>query len=191
MRRWAVVLILIGLVPLLGAQTRSDYVEAELERLVSQSPKMHYHKLLEFHEKKLERIYQARIKGADAELKDALQKAQKEWIDFYKAERVVGAIEHAEGSGSYMHTMGRRLHILKARTHQLATPYLQGWPEVPRVPDVGAFAEPGPKVHTVRKGETLSGIARQYDVSVKELIRLNGLADPDRIRVGQRLRIPD
>ncbi|MBL4567598.1 MAG: LysM peptidoglycan-binding domain-containing protein, partial [Porticoccus sp.] len=36
---------------------------------------------------------------------------------------------------------------------------------------------------------TLSGIAVRYNISVKELLRHNGLSST-RIRVGQRLRIP-
>jgi murein DD-endopeptidase MepM/ murein hydrolase activator NlpD len=45
-------------------------------------------------------------------------------------------------------------------------------------------------VHVVRKGETLSSIARRYGVSSYAIARYNGLRDPNRIEVGQRLRIP-
>ncbi len=45
-------------------------------------------------------------------------------------------------------------------------------------------------IHTVRSGETLSGIARRYDVSTEALARHNGLRNPNRIMVGQRLIIP-
>jgi len=43
--------------------------------------------------------------------------------------------------------------------------------------------------HTVRSGETLSGIARQHGVSVEALRRANGLGS-SKIKVGQRLRLP-
>ena len=43
-----------------------------------------------------------------------------------------------------------------------------------------------PPTHTVVQGETLFGIARQYDLSVEELQRLNDLDGPT-IRVGQEL----
>ena len=43
--------------------------------------------------------------------------------------------------------------------------------------------------HTVRSGETLSGIARQHGVSLAALKQANGLATA-RIRPGQRLRLP-
>ena len=42
--------------------------------------------------------------------------------------------------------------------------------------------------HTVKKGETLSSVARQYGLSVQKLKKLNGLKR-DQINVGQRLRV--
>ncbi len=45
------------------------------------------------------------------------------------------------------------------------------------------------QVHVVAPGETLFAIARRYGTTVEALARLNGLEDPNRIRVGQRLRI--
>jgi membrane-bound lytic murein transglycosylase D len=51
------------------------------------------------------------------------------------------------------------------------------------------YAPPGGdgRVHTVRRGETLSGIAARYGVSVPSLRQLNG--GKDFLRIGQRLRI--
>lgn len=46
------------------------------------------------------------------------------------------------------------------------------------------------KVHIVRKGETLSGIARYYGVTVSVLARHNGLAIDSWVYVGQHLHIP-
>lgn len=43
--------------------------------------------------------------------------------------------------------------------------------------------------HDVRRGETLSGIARQYKVSLDTLRRVNG-KNGDQLRVGERLTIP-
>ena len=44
--------------------------------------------------------------------------------------------------------------------------------------------------HTVRKGETLSAIARKSGVSVKQLAAANGISPATRVRIGQRLKIP-
>ncbi len=45
-------------------------------------------------------------------------------------------------------------------------------------------------VHTVKKGETLYSIARQYGVSYQAVLELNKIADPSKIYVGQRITIP-
>jgi lipoprotein NlpD len=44
-------------------------------------------------------------------------------------------------------------------------------------------------VHVVQSGETLYKIAWQYRLDQDELVRWNGLRDPDLLRVGQRLRL--
>ncbi|HKY76713.1 MAG TPA: LysM domain-containing protein, partial [Acidimicrobiia bacterium] len=46
------------------------------------------------------------------------------------------------------------------------------------------------RVHTVRAGETLGGIAQTYGVSVPALAQVNGLADPNRIAAGSALAVP-
>lgn len=49
---------------------------------------------------------------------------------------------------------------------------------------------PAPRIHIVRRGETIYSIARRYGVSVQALVLLNVLTDPNQIRAGQRLVIP-
>ncbi len=61
-------------------------------------------------------------------------------------------------------------------------------------PEQGRRAQPaGPSeeaFHIVQRGETLFSIAQQYGSTVDALARANGLPDPSRIFVGQRLEIP-
>jgi LysM repeat protein len=45
-------------------------------------------------------------------------------------------------------------------------------------------------VHTVQSGETLSGIAAQYGVSMQAIVDANGITDPGHIVTGQKLIIP-
>jgi LysM repeat protein len=45
-------------------------------------------------------------------------------------------------------------------------------------------------IHVVRAGQTLFGISRQYGVNIVTLAQVNGIANPNRIYVGQRLTIP-
>ena len=44
-------------------------------------------------------------------------------------------------------------------------------------------------VHVVRRGETLSGIARRYGTTVEQLVRANSISDPNFIVAGQRLAV--
>jgi murein DD-endopeptidase MepM/ murein hydrolase activator NlpD len=46
------------------------------------------------------------------------------------------------------------------------------------------------KYHKVKSGETLEKIARDYGVSVQELIKANKNIDPNRLKVGENLCIP-
>ncbi|MBI3301807.1 MAG: M23 family metallopeptidase [Deltaproteobacteria bacterium] len=44
--------------------------------------------------------------------------------------------------------------------------------------------------HQVRPGETLSGIAQRYGVPYQDIARFNTIRNPDKLEVGQWLRIP-
>jgi len=47
-----------------------------------------------------------------------------------------------------------------------------------------------PVIHIVQPGETIYSIARRYGTSVEAIISANGIVNPNRIYVGQRLTIP-
>lgn len=49
----------------------------------------------------------------------------------------------------------------------------------------------GDIVYTVVKGDTLSGIAARYGMTYQALAAYNGIANPNRINVGQKIKIPD
>lgn len=53
-------------------------------------------------------------------------------------------------------------------------------------------AEPKPikTIYTVQAGDTLSGIGARYGVDWRELAKLNGIENPNLIRVGQKIEIP-
>ncbi len=55
---------------------------------------------------------------------------------------------------------------------------------VPAAEAVGVF-------HTVAAGQTLGEICRLYGADLQEVAEVNGIVDPDRIAVGQRIFIPD
>ena len=43
--------------------------------------------------------------------------------------------------------------------------------------------------HTVRKGDTLSGIGKKYGISAQELCKLNGMSLKQTLRLGQKLLV--
>lgn len=51
------------------------------------------------------------------------------------------------------------------------------------------IASGGEVIHRVKKGETLGHIAMKYHVSVKNLMRWNGLTSKSVLRIGQRIKI--
>ncbi len=58
------------------------------------------------------------------------------------------------------------------------------------VPAVAPAAPvPAERMHVVKRGETLSGIARQHGVGARDLAAWNQIEDPNRIEVGQQLRL--
>ena len=44
--------------------------------------------------------------------------------------------------------------------------------------------------HTIAKGETLSGLAKKYGISLSKILTANQGLDPNRIQVGQKINIP-
>ena len=46
------------------------------------------------------------------------------------------------------------------------------------------------KTYTVKKGDTLSEIASKYGTTYQVLAKYNGIADPDKIKIGQVIKIP-
>jgi membrane-bound lytic murein transglycosylase D len=61
-----------------------------------------------------------------------------------------------------------------------------------KLDDIPVWHPPTPAyvVHRVRRGESLSVIARRYGTSVRSIMRLNGLKSSHFIRTGWRLKIP-
>src|SRR5262249_53535021 len=50
---------------------------------------------------------------------------------------------------------------------------------------------PGPGIyHVVKRGENLYRIGKAYDLTYQELAKINGIADPNQISVGQKIFIP-
>ena len=64
--------------------------------------------------------------------------------------------------------------------------YLTTEPEVPDMPPEA----PSETVYVVKYGDTLSGIANEYSTTYQALAAYNGIANPNLIHVGDKIRIP-
>jgi len=65
-------------------------------------------------------------------------------------------------------------------------------PEVPEVPEV-PHEDPSPvasQEYKVAPGDTLSELASKWGCAVSDIVKFNGIENPDLIKVGQVLRIP-
>jgi len=50
-------------------------------------------------------------------------------------------------------------------------------------------ASSGPIRYRIKPGDTLSGIAQRHGVRMEDIVKLNGIRDPDRIYAGEELII--
>lgn len=64
-------------------------------------------------------------------------------------------------------------------------------PPTPIEPAPAMLPPSGAHTYKVQRGDTLSKIAAKAGVSVRELVELNNIKDPNKIRVGQTLTLPD
>lgn len=72
-----------------------------------------------------------------------------------------------------------RIQAAAAATARAAASPAPSTPSYPR----------GASEHVVRSGESLSGIASGYGLSLSKLITLNGISDPDQVQAGTRLKL--
>ncbi len=75
----------------------------------------------------------------------------------------------------------RQLHFLANENLRIPPTHLSVW--VTRALSL--------KTYSVRSGDTLSALARKFNTSVSALAKANDIADPSKIRSGQKLTIPD
>lgn len=96
-----------------------------------------------------------------------------------------------EGNKGTSETCGIRKMSINGR-------YIRGF-ICPKYEEDGGSAAPTPSpapssgtktiTYTVKKGDTLSGIAAKYGTTYQKIAKENGISDPNYIRVGQKLKI--
>jgi membrane-bound lytic murein transglycosylase D len=85
-----------------------------------------------------------------------------------------------------------RRGITPAETYELNVPPTAAPAFATKLAALPAYVPPKDTyaIHRVRRGETLSTIARRHGTSVDSIVRANNLRSRNRIRAGQRLKIP-
>jgi hypothetical protein len=106
--------------------------EAELEKLVSQSPKLYLPELLELTHSKLKEAYLKKLKSLSPDLQEAFKKSQVAWEAYYRADNDYGTLDVQGGSGQAVFAMERDLYQLRWRIYQIQTDFIQGWVPIPK-----------------------------------------------------------
>lgn len=141
MNRRTILPLLLG-VPLFAhaaevtEQEIPDEEEARLSKLALQLPKAHLPQLRDYLRQKLDVAYEIALAGAvDGEHRNAIELAQKQWLEFYEAQRAVASYNAHGGSFAAPAAMQEGVFHLRHRIYTLVTPFMQGWrPSAPYTP---------------------------------------------------------
>lgn len=112
----------------------------------------------------------------------------------------VGIVEKVSGSTITV-IEGNKSNAVDRRTLQVNGRYIRGYgvPEFEKkatsTSEPATSAKPaqptaGEEVYTVKKGDTLSKIAAKYGTTYQKLAEYNGIANPNAISIGQKIKIP-
>jgi LysM repeat protein len=95
------------------------------------------------------------------------------------ARRISFSVDRADGCGI------AEWDVLRAL---LGDPERNG--AIPRLARSTATTTTPPDIYVVRRGDTLTGIARQFHTSIGAIVATNRLTDPDHLAEGQQLQMP-
>ncbi len=102
-----------------------------------------------------------------------------------------GVVEYVVQEGDTLYSIARRFGVDMAeiaRANNITDPstiYVGQRLVIP-----GAQQTPASRLYYVQPGDTLTGIAQRFGVSLQALMEANNITDPDAIYAGQVLRIP-
>jgi len=125
------------------------------------------------------------------ELRQAIQQQAKQ-IELLAEQvgRLTRLIEGQKGADSAAKTSESTPAPTATPSVELSKPSAEGTTEAPKAESVPkAEAVPGTK-HVVSKGETLTSIAKHYNISIADLKKANKIDDERKLQIGQILSVP-
>ena len=104
----------------------------------------------------------------------------------------------SSGLGDEVAMLKAEVAVLRSKSTSIrATPSTPPPEVVPQAPSTTPISKPGTPtippngiVHTIQRGETLSGLAKKYGVPLGKINAANTGLDPNRIQIGQKIVIP-
>ena len=102
---------------------------------------------------------------------------------------------HVVQPGDTLGELAARFHTtvpVLQRLNNIPDPDVIRVGQVLRIPGQATAGVPGvasPHFYTLVRGDTLSAVARRFGTTVDRLVTINGIADPDRVPAGLRIRI--
>src|SRR5713101_980049 len=104
---------------------------------------------------------------------------------------ITGSIDGQRVSLTVTRTDGCGIGDWQTLEPLLGDPLRQGTADVEGAPSTATpTTAPGPITYQVKRGDTLTAIAKQFRVPIAAIVAINPLANPDRLVEGQTLLIP-
>jgi len=103
-----------------------------------------------------------------------------------KFDTSVSALKAANNKTSNVIRVGEKLIVPVGAA---AASGISAAPKVSTQKSVAASSIPMGRTHTVKAGEYPGTIARQYGMTTSELLAVNGISDPRKIQIGQKLNV--
>ena len=103
-----------------------------------------------------------------------------------KFDTSVSALKAANNKTSNVIRVGEKLMVPVGAA---AASGISAAPEVSTQKTVAVTSIPTGRTHTVKAGEYPGTIARQYGMTTSELLAVNGISDPRKIQIGQKLNV--
>lgn len=128
------------------------------------------------------------------DLPEVYSPRSKDFVTVNKQIHLRTVAQHLEMDYGLLREMNAELrqYLTPNAPYTLRVPKGNGPTLVAKLGDLPAWSPPQPThvTHTVRRGETLSGIAARYGTSVQAIANANGIRNQNLLRVGSRLSIP-